>query len=156
MTATIVVNWIDFLRSRGIYIERGKGIRIVTALIKCLTSETFQGGNEKEPDQEPKDNEGDEEHNDFKNPKNNTTKTDNFSSLSEIGGLSNAYNGRDKFIGKWEENLEESLVLYETLSKLCHLNTNEMSEALLIMLTGDAISYYTMNIYSESTYQQKY
>lgn len=42
MTATGLVNWIDFLRSCGIHIEREKGIRRVTALCKCLITELFE------------------------------------------------------------------------------------------------------------------
>ena len=87
--------------------------------------------------------------------KNKSAIETNYGSLNGIAGLSKSYAGRDKFSGKWEENLEESLVLYETLSKLCHLSLEEMSEGLPIMLTGDALSYYTMNIPTDENYKAK-
>lgn len=62
---------------------------------------------------------------------------------------------REKFSAKWEEILEESIILYDTLSKLCHLSKTEMAEGIPIILAGDAFSFYIMNINSDKTYDEK-
>ena len=41
MTKTMLLNWIEFLISRGVYVKRGKGIRRDSALIECLQSDSF-------------------------------------------------------------------------------------------------------------------
>lgn len=85
--------------------------------------------------------------------KNKTSTENNHGNLNGSSGLSKAYTRRNKFCGKREENLEESLVLYDTLSKLCHLSLQKMSKGLTIILTGDSLSYQTMNISTEEIYK---
>lgn len=72
-----------------------------------------------------------------------------YGTLNGLAGLSKSYSGQDKFTGKWEENLEGAILLYETFSKLWHLPKKEMSDGIPIMLSEDKLSYYTMNISSE-------
>lgn len=71
--------------------------------------------------------------------------------------MSKAFTGREKFSGKWEENVEASLVLYETLSTICKLSERERetSIGLPIMLNVVFFTFYTVLISYHATYNAK-
>lgn len=43
----------------------------------------------------------------------------------------------------WEEDLENFVSVFETLSKMCQVTSEETLQEILIMLTGDALSFFS-------------
>ena len=62
---------------------------------------------------------------------------------NRIDAMMKAYSNRTKFSGSFNEDFNEALEQYETLSSLCELSETDMAKAFPIMLTGAAFSLYT-------------
>lgn len=71
-----------------------------------------------------------------------------------LNGLMKAYQGRDKYSGRWDEDLNSALQLYDTLSNLCRLEEHEKAEAMPVMLKSDALSYYSSFYKSGMSYDE--
>ncbi len=65
-----------------------------------------------------------------------------------------SYQGRDRFSGNWDEDINGSIEVFEALSKVCMLSENDMLRGLPVMLTGDALAYYSSNVSDSQTYPE--
>lgn len=61
-------------------------------------------------------------------------------------GLMKAYIGKEVFKGVWEEDLDNCIKVYETLSRMCKVDKEEMLQSLPIMLSGDALNYFSSEV----------
>lgn len=70
-----------------------------------------------------------------------------------IMSLMKAYGGRKLYGGQWEEDLDGSLEVFETLAATCCLTDDEKARAIPVMLRDDALSYYSTTFRnSEASY----
>ena len=54
-----------------------------------------------------------------------------------------AFVGKDAFTGGWDEDLNTTIIIFETLSIMCEVSEEDQLKAVPIMLKGDALSYYS-------------
>lgn len=69
-----------------------------------------------------------------------------------INGLMKAFKGKKPFTGSWEEDLDNCLGVFETLSDMCQITEAQMLRSIPIMLDGDALDYYSRIAASCATY----
>lgn len=68
-----------------------------------------------------------------------------------ISGLMKAYNGEMTFSRSWDEDFDSCISIYETFSKMCEVSMEDKLQALPVMLSGDALSYFsTKSVQSSS------
>lgn len=60
-----------------------------------------------------------------------------------INGLMKAYNGKTTFAGGWDEDLDNCLDIFFTLANMCELTDAERLKSLPVMLSGDALTYFS-------------
>lgn len=63
-----------------------------------------------------------------------------------------AYHGKPQFGGGWDDDLDNCLGLYETLLKMCSVTQEQMLAALPVVLTVDAMIYYSNTMQDCQTY----
>lgn len=56
-----------------------------------------------------------------------------------------AFHGKPMFAGTWEEDLENVISVFNTLSTVCELSQEEKLKAVPIMLRDDVLNYYSSN-----------
>ena len=62
-----------------------------------------------------------------------------------ITGLMRAFVGKPTFSGNWDEDLDNCLNIFNTLAVMCEVTEHEKLKAIPIMLTGDALNYFSNN-----------
>lgn len=77
-----------------------------------------------------------------------------FSSTLGINGLMKAFDRKKTFGGKWDEDLAGTISLYETLEKMCQLTQDEKFKSLPVMLSGDALTYFSDNAATCPSYEE--
>lgn len=60
-----------------------------------------------------------------------------------ITSLMKAYVGKDAFGGSWDEDLDNHISVYETLSRMFQVTKEEMHQSIPVMLRGDALSFFS-------------
>ena len=184
MSRTMVLNWIQLLMTRGVHVNRARHIRRVDALVQCLKSTTFIPLTYEEDlqpkDETPKvdilnKEQQNEEMQELKIQDKSKNKTideeqDMKSSSTEdykasdskfynndtlgINGLIKSYQGRKKFSGSWEDNLEQAISTYETFANICKLTALEKAQAIPYMLVDDAFNFYSTSIPKHYKYEE--
>jgi len=71
-----------------------------------------------------------------------------------VTGLMKSYQGRKQYSGSWSDDLNSALELYDTLAHVCKLSEKEKAEAMPVMLRGDALSFFTLFVTREDSYQE--
>ena len=162
---------VQLLISRGVFVNRRKGLSRIRALSQCIEQESFipysastgdKQLNEEEEEGVPQTSTAKENvaksntrPSEEENSKENTNVLEQ--SMAEthdqesqrkshglrISGFMRAYQGRQKFNGNIEDDFSTAVNLFNTLSRLCRLSENEKAEAVPIMLNGEALSYYS-------------
>lgn len=64
-----------------------------------------------------------------------------------------AYYGKPIFSGGWDEGIDNFLGVYNTMTKMCEMTDEEKLKSLPIMLSGDALSYYSSHVDDCSNYE---
>lgn len=87
-----------------------------------------------------------------------TAAQDNISHRHDEGGLGvngimKAFIGQDKFSGKYEEDLDAVLNIFETLSRMCDATPEEMRKAMPVMLKGNALRLFSKKAKDCVTYE---
>lgn len=62
-----------------------------------------------------------------------------------MNGLMKEYVGKTTFTGGWDEDLDSCIGVYETLTKMFEVTNDEMFRSLPVMLSGDALTYFSSN-----------
>ena len=70
-----------------------------------------------------------------------------------INGLMRAFGTKKRFSGSWDEDLDDTISIFETLSNICELSDEEKLKAIPIMLMGDAMSYFSNKAKTYDTYE---
>lgn len=71
-----------------------------------------------------------------------------------INGLMRALIGKPSFSGSWEEDLDNCICVFDTLSTMCEMTETEKLKSVPIMLSGDALNYYASNSKNCKTYEE--
>lgn len=56
-----------------------------------------------------------------------------------VNGLIKAFVGKKTFSGAYDEDLDDTLIIYDTLSDMCGVYIKQKRRAMPIMLSGDVI-----------------
>lgn len=64
-----------------------------------------------------------------------------------------AYQGRQKFYGAFDEDLNSTLGLYDTLCRICRMFDTEKAEGVLVMLRDDALNFYLKSTLEGDTFE---
>lgn len=62
-----------------------------------------------------------------------------------ISGLMKAFVGKPTFSGSWEEDLDNCINVFNTLSSMSEISSEEKLKAVPVMLGGDALSFFANN-----------
>lgn len=83
-------------------------------------------------------------------------KEDKDNSNRVLGGsrLMKAYIGNPTFSGGWDEDIDNCISIYDILSEMCCVTDDEKLQSIPIMLSGDALSYFSSKIEGCSSYQE--
>lgn len=73
----------------------------------------------------------------------NSNKTHHDNDSLGLHGLFRSYQGRKKFSGNFNDDIQSAFQLYETLSTMCHLSEEEKAQGLPVMLCDDALTYFS-------------
>lgn len=65
-----------------------------------------------------------------------------------------AFIGKQTFSGEWDDDLDNCLNIFETLARMCKVIKPEMFQSMPIMLSGDALSYFSNKLDMCSTYDE--
>lgn len=57
-----------------------------------------------------------------------------------------AFHSKMKFSGRWDEDLDNTTSVFETMAKMCDVNPEQINTEIPIMLTGDVLSYYSTTL----------
>ena len=71
-----------------------------------------------------------------------------------MGGMMRAFNSKSKFTGSWEEDLDTTIKIFNTMSNMCGLTEDEKVRSIPLMLDGDALSYFSSNHKDGDNYDQ--
>lgn len=71
-----------------------------------------------------------------------------------ISGLMNAYIGQPTFSGSWEEDLDSSITVFNTMSNMCRVSERDKLQALPVMLLGDALKYFASDASRCGTFEE--
>ena len=69
-----------------------------------------------------------------------------------IQGFMEAYQNRTIFSGNWDDNLTTAITLFKSLSTMCRLTEEEMTQSIPIMLKDDAMKFYSENVSENDSY----
>lgn len=80
---------------------------------------------------------------------------DNSSGLGSNGrDLVKSFIGQTPFSGGYNENLEETINIYEDFCRMCDVNESQKRRAITIMLKGTARAYYSTHVRDAATYDE--
>lgn len=65
-----------------------------------------------------------------------------------------AFAGKKKYSGSWEENFNITISVYATLVAMCKVSETKTLKAILVMLSGDALLYFSSNVENSSSYEK--
>ena len=65
-----------------------------------------------------------------------------------------AFVGKATFAGNWDEDLTNTISVFETLATMCEVSYEEKLKSLPVMLSGDALNYYASNIKDCNDYEE--
>lgn len=73
-----------------------------------------------------------------------------------IQGLMRSFTGQQTFLCSWEENLDSTICVYETMETSSDVTEEERLKAVSVMLSGDPLLYHTshakqLKLYEEAT-----
>lgn len=69
-------------------------------------------------------------------------------------GLMRSYHGKQTFAAGWDEDLDNSISVYKSLSNMCEVSDSEKLRTLPVILSGDSLSYYSSQIKNCATYEE--
>lgn len=62
--------------------------------------------------------------------------------------------GKTNFSGSWEEDLDTCISVFDTLVTMCQLSVEDNFKSIPIMLTGDALSYFSTHAQSRDKFDE--
>jgi len=170
LTPKNLLDWIAFLVSRGVYVQRKRGFPRAKALLQCLLQDNFvqvKGNSSIREFETPRDNVVNQNSYVEYTPDRqaqcepfaqtpiitplNTNEEDNMEDTnivvttkrsSGVGGLMKAYQGRKKFSGSFDEDLNSTFEIFHAMANMCHLTDEEKVEGFPVILTEDALDFY--------------
>lgn len=177
MSPTMLSKWIKFLRDNGVFIKSRKGYPKWKSLRDCLLQENFvtephrttgslsearftRNNQHRQPDRTcPTLNNGNTSM--VTVPRNNNQEFSNVTGSStvmksNVDSVVKSYNSRRKFKGDFDEDFNEALQQFETISLMFDLNDVEMARAFPTILEGSAFNHYSRTFHKTSpTYEQQ-
>lgn len=122
-----------------------------------------------DPDEDPSEDDDDEKprkqydgnegrSSDSRYPKEEGSRNDHAAEYDKrglgINGMIKAFSSKETFSGAWEEDLDNSINIFETLAIMCELNEEEKLKSIPVMLRGDALSFYATNVKKSKSYDE--
>ena len=175
MSPTMLSKWIKFLRDNGVYIKSRRGYPKWKALRDCLLQERFtleplqdirsspQPRNYIPPENLPQDIMPQINRNGrgstVTSPQDNRTFSNATGSTvlkSNVDSVVKSYNSRKKFRGDFDEDFNEAIQQFETVSLMFELNEVEKAKAFPAILEGSAFNHYSRTFLKTTpTYQDQ-
>lgn len=70
-----------------------------------------------------------------------------------MNGLIRAFVGKPTFSGAYDEELEGIISVFETLARMCDISEDEKLRSIPIMLSGEALNHFALNIKGDDDYK---
>lgn len=93
----------------------------------------------------------------FANPIERGPKDEQYANTRSMGinGVMKEFTGKTEFSGAYEEDLDDTLDVFETMARMCSIKNDEKSQSIPIMLKGDALSLLSRKSNESQTYEER-